>query len=49
MHTAQATAEAESRAQVAGWLHAVLAMDINGIVSHDAPDILRSMPCPSCH
>jgi ketosteroid isomerase-like protein len=40
MNTAQATAEAESCAQVDSWLHAVLAMDIGGIVSPDAPDIL---------
>ena len=40
MNTAQATSEAESRAQVDSWLHAVLAMAIAGIVSHYAPAIL---------
>src|SRR5918996_212194 len=40
MNTAKATAEAEIRAQVDSWLQAVLAMDIAGIVSHYAPDIL---------
>jgi len=40
MNTATVTAEAEIRAQVDNWLHAVLAMDIAGIVSHYAPDIL---------
>jgi ketosteroid isomerase-like protein len=40
MNTAHATAEAELRAQVDSWLHAVLAMDIEGIVSHYASDIL---------
>jgi uncharacterized protein (TIGR02246 family) len=40
MNTATATAEAEIRAQVDSWLHAVLAMDIDAIVSHYAPDIL---------
>ena len=40
MNTGKATAEAEIRAQVDSWLQAVLAMDIDGIVSHYAPDIL---------
>jgi uncharacterized protein (TIGR02246 family) len=40
MNTAKATAEAEIRAQVDSWLQAVLAMDIERIVSHYAPDIL---------
>src|SRR5262249_53564114 len=40
MNTATVTAEAEIRAQVDNWLHAVLAMDIAGIVSHYAPGIL---------
>ena len=40
MNTATATAETELRAQVESWLQAVLAMDIEGIVSHYAPDIL---------
>lgn len=40
MPTDTATAEAAIRAQVASWLHAVLAMDIESIVSHYAPDIL---------
>jgi len=40
MKTAQATAEAAIRAQVDSWLHAVLAMDIEGIVSHYASDII---------
>ena len=40
MNTAHATAEAEIRAQVDSWLQAVLAMDIEGIVSHYASDIL---------
>jgi hypothetical protein len=40
MNTARATAKAEIRAQVDSWLQAVLAMDIDGIVSHYAPDIL---------
>jgi ketosteroid isomerase-like protein len=39
MNTAQATTEAEIRAQVDSWLHAVLAMDIEAIVSHYASDI----------
>ena len=34
MNTATVTAEAEIRAQVDNWLQAVLAMDIEGIVSH---------------
>ena len=38
--TAQATAEAEIRELVGRWLKAVLAMDIDGIVSHYAPDIV---------
>ena len=37
MNTATVTAEAEIRAQVDNWLHAVLAMDIAGIVSHYTP------------
>jgi uncharacterized protein (TIGR02246 family) len=40
MKTAKATAEAEIRAQVDSWLQAVLAMDIDGIMSHYAPNIL---------
>ena len=40
MNIAKATAEAEIRAQVDSWLQAVLAMDIEGIVSHYASDIL---------
>ena len=40
MKTAKATAEAEIRAQVDSWLQAVLAMDIDDIMSHYAPDIL---------
>jgi uncharacterized protein (TIGR02246 family) len=40
MNPTKATAEAEIRAQVDSWLRAVLAMDIEGIVSHYAPDIL---------
>jgi hypothetical protein len=39
MNTAQATTEAEIRAQVDSWLHAVL-MDIEAIMSHYASDIL---------
>jgi uncharacterized protein (TIGR02246 family) len=40
MNPTKATAEAEIRAQVDHWLYAVLAMDLEGIVSHYAPDIL---------
>src|SRR5262245_29663998 len=40
MNTAKATVEAEIRAQVDNWLQAVLAMDLEGIVSHYAPAIL---------
>ena len=40
MNTAKATAAAEIREQVDSWLQAVRAMDIDGIVSHYAPDIL---------
>jgi uncharacterized protein (TIGR02246 family) len=40
MNTAKATAEAEIREQVDSWLQAVRAMDLEGIVSHYAPDIL---------
>ena len=40
MNTAKATAEAEIRAQVDSWLQAVLAMDLDRIISHYAPDIL---------
>jgi uncharacterized protein (TIGR02246 family) len=40
MNTAKATAEAEIREQVDSWLKAVLALDLDGIVSHYAPDIL---------
>ena len=39
MNPTKATAEAEIRAQVDSWLHAVLAMDIEAIVSHYASDI----------
>ncbi len=38
--TAKATAEAEIRALVDNWLRAARAQDIDGIVSHYAPDIL---------
>ena len=38
--TAQATAEAEIRELVGRWLKAVVATDIDGIVSHYAPDIV---------
>jgi uncharacterized protein (TIGR02246 family) len=37
---AHTTAEAEIRALVDNWLRAVLARDIDGIMSHYAPDIL---------
>lgn len=38
--TSQVTAEAEIREQMDSWLKAVLAMDIDDIVSHYSPDIL---------
>jgi ketosteroid isomerase-like protein len=40
MNTTKATAEAESRAQVDSWLHAVLTMDLEGIVAHYAPGLV---------
>jgi ketosteroid isomerase-like protein len=40
MNSANATAEAEIRKQMDSWLRAVLAMDIDDIMSHYAPDIL---------
>lgn len=38
--TAKATSEAEIRALMDSWLKAVSAQDVDGIVSHYAPDIL---------